>query len=346
MNNSEIIKQNNILKKISATFLNVVDLFCNKYLFLTILLNIALVTKPVVSAISVTTGMYMYYTAETGAVGSRPCRFFGLLSGLYPDKYLFMTVFKIMYFAALLLISLAMYLLIKRLSDSEKKILAMFCLTLLASMLFKSSDREVLSLALMFAFACTLFALYYFVFGKGHIKYFSLVFAALAVIIDVRTVYLCVIIAVVMLVKKYRSEKNIKVLSDLMIILSLTVFTVSAIVSNDNKNADEVRNYFEARYSENYDRPNNYTDEDTGTYHMSNGNATLLPDGFFKVTAIDLVTEWVTNLADALISFTYEDIFQGLCYIYIPVIAIYNHLTESEEDKRKESVVMDEKLSV
>ena len=233
------------------------------------------------------------------------------------------------------MISLAVYLLIRRLSDAGKKMLAMLCIFLPAAMFFKSSDREVLLLSLMFAFACTLFALYYIAFGKRRMKYAALIFTVLAVLIDVRTVYLCIIISVVLLVKKYRTEKSVKVISFLMIILSLTVFTILAVASNDNKDSNEVKKYFEDHYSENYDRPNNYTDEDSGTFHMSNGNAALLPDGFFKVTAVDLVTEWIPNIADTLLSFTFEDVFQGLCYVYIPLIAIYNHLIVSKVEKRK-----------
>lgn len=332
---SKTVECSNISNKLSDIFLTVIDLFFNKYLFLTLLINIAIVTKPVVSAISVTTGMYMYYTSETSSVGNRPCRFFGLFSVFYPDKYLFMTVFKIMYFAALLLISLALYLLIRRLLDTGKRTFVIFGMTLLAAKLFQSSDREVLSLTLMYAFACSFFALYCLAFGKGFIKHSSLMFAAIAVLIDVRSVYLCVIIAVVMITRKYIKEKTVNMLAGLMIVLTLTVFAVSAIASNDNKNPDEVKKYFEVRYSENYDRPDNYTDEETGTYHMSNGNSVLLPDGFFKVTVVDLVTEWVPNLADTLLSFTFEDIFQGLCYVYMPVIVIYNHLINPKEEKHK-----------
>ena len=137
MKNYQTVEYNKISNKLSDTFLTVVDLFFNKYLFLTLLINIAIVTKPVVSAISVTTGMYMYYTSETGTVGHRPCRFFGLLSGLYPDKYMFMTVFKIMYFVALLLISLAIYFLIRRLSELRKKIIVIFGVTLLQLNFFR-----------------------------------------------------------------------------------------------------------------------------------------------------------------------------------------------------------------
>ena len=346
MNNSETAKQNSIAKKISETFLMIIDLFCNKYLFLTLLINISIVTKPVVSAISVTTGMYMYYTAETSAVGNRPCRFWGGLSILYPDKYLFMTVFKIMYFVALLLISFAVYLLVRRLNDSGKKIYVTFCLTLFAAMIFKSSDRDVLSLALMFAFACSLFVLYFLLLGKAKYRFLTPFFAGLAVAIDPRAVYFCVIISIVFLMKKIHKEKGTSVISVLILVVSFLAFIGSAVLTNDNKNSEVVKEYFEIHYNENYDQPDNYTDEDTGTYHMSNGNSTLMPEGFFNVTALDLVTEWIPNIADTVLSFTFEDIFQCLCYIYIPLIVIYNHLTESEEDKRKESVVMNEKLSV
>ena len=120
---SKTVEHSSISEKLSDTFLTVIDLFCNKYLFLTLLINITIVTKPVLTFISVSSGMYMYYTAETSAVGNRPCRFFGLLSGLFPDKYLFMTVFKAMYFIALILLSYAMYLLVKKASDYGKKML-------------------------------------------------------------------------------------------------------------------------------------------------------------------------------------------------------------------------------
>ena len=334
MDNSEVLKKNSILKKFSDTFLNVIDLFCNKYLFLTLLINLSIVTKPVLSAISVTTGMYMYYTAETSAIGCRPSRFFGLLCCLYPDKYMFMTVFKIMYFIALLLISYAVYLVIRRLANSGNKLFVMFCITLFAALLFKSSDREVLSLAFMFAFACFFFSLYFLAFGKERMKCLALAFAAFAVLIDVRTVYLCIIVPLIMLVKNIKTDKFNKVIAALMLAVSFTVFTCSVFLTNDNKNSDEVKQYFEDHYSENYDQEDDYKDEETGTYHMSNSGSTLMPEGFFKVTAIDLVTEWIPNIADTLIGFTFEDIFQGLCYIYIPVIAIYNHLVELN-DKRK-----------
>ncbi|MBQ5988039.1 MAG: hypothetical protein IJL67_00920 [Oscillospiraceae bacterium] len=335
MNNSKAMEKSGVSKKLSDVFLTVLDLFCGKYLLLTLLINMAIVTKPVLSAISVTTGMYMYYTAETSAFGNRPNRFFGLFCGLYPDKYLFMTVFKIMYFIELLLLSFAVHLLIRRLSDPGKKMCLMFCLTLSSAMFFKSSDRAVLSLALMFAFSCSLFAVYYLVLAEGKIRYLTLAFALLAVAADVRTVYLCVIIPAIMLVKKYRTEKSFKEISVLMLVASLVVFIFLAVLTNDNKNYDDVKQYFEDYYSEKYDQVDNYTDEDAGTYHMSNANSVLMPESFFKVTAINLVVEWIPNIADTILSFTFEDIFQGLCYIYIPLIAIYNHLTEPEEEKRK-----------
>lgn len=332
---SETIDQNSVPKKMADTFLTLIDLFCNKYLFLILLINVAIVTKPVVTAISVTNGMYMYYTAETSAIGHRPCRFFGILSGLYPDKYLFMSVFKIMYLVALVLLAFLLYRLIKSLTDLDKKMTIMFGIDIPLALFFNCTERPVLSLAMMVALVAVACALYVILYGKNKLIYFAPILVSAAVLIDVRTVYLCMFIPLVLFVKKPHMRRTEKVILGATIGLLLIVFTLLAIASDDNKNSDEVKNYFEVHYSENYDRPNNYTDEETGEYHMSNTRSTLLSEGFFKVTPIDLITEWIPRIADTLISFLYEDIFQGLCYIYIPVILIYNHLTVPEEKKRE-----------
>jgi len=329
------IAEYSITKKITNLFLTIIDLFCNKYLFLFILMNMAIVTNSIVTAISVTTSMYMYYTADASVIGNRPCRFWGCLSALYPDKYLFMTVFKIIYFISMLLISLALYLMIKRLSDSGKKMLVIFAVDVPVALIFQNSDRQALSLALLFSLVCSLFTWYYLVFGKGYLRYMALIFAGISVLVDVRAIYFCVVIFLAILVKKRYTEKKDLMIAVITFALSLLIFIGSAIISNDNKNSEVVKKYFETHYSENYDRPDNYTDEEDGMYHLSNSNSLLLPDGFFKVTAVDLVTEWIPNIADTLISFTFEDIFQGLCYVYIPIIAIYYHLIVLDEEKRR-----------
>ncbi len=334
----ENIERNSISKKLSDTFLTVIDLFCNKYLFLTLMINIAIVTKPVVTAISVTTGMYMYYTAETSVIGTRPSRFWGLLSGLYPDKYLFMSVFKIMYLIALLLLTWIIYMFVKRLSDSGKKLFVFFVMDIPAALFFYCTCRPLLSLTMMYAILTFLFALYIVLYSKKQMIYLVPPLSVAAILIDVRIVYLFTLLSIYVLVKKVRFERIVKIISSITLILSLSVFTIFAIASNDNKNSDEVKKYFEDHYSENYDRGDNYLDEETGIYYMGNANSVLLPEGAFKVTCLDLVTEWIPNIADTLVSFTYEDIFQGLCYVYIPLIAIYNHLMMSEEEKRKSRV--------
>ena len=322
---SETVDKKGVSKKIADTVLTVIDLFFNKYLFLTVLINIAIVTKPVVTAISVTTGMYMYYTAETSAIGNRPCRFFGLLSELYPDKYLFMSVFKIMYLIAIILLTAVLNKFIKRVNHSNKKMAMMFAIDIPFALFFNCTERSVLSLAMMFALVFVFCAFYFILYSSDNLIYITPLMAAAAVLIDVRTIYLCLLIPLPLIAKK--QNKIEKVIAGVVIVLSLIAFAVSSIASNDNKNSDH--------YSENYDRGDNYKDDDTDTLYLTNSNSVLLPEKAFKVTPIDLITEWIPNIADTLINFLYEDIFQGLCYIYIPVILIYNHLTVPEEKKRE-----------
>lgn len=330
---SETVDRNSISKKISDTFLTVIDLFCNKYLFLTLLINIAIVTKPVVTAISITNGMYMYYTSETQVVGNRPCRFFGLFSFLYPDKYLFMNVFKIMYFIALVLLAWAVYLLIKRINDLDKKMAIMFAVDIPVILIFQSSDRQVLSLAFLFALIAVAFSVYFLLYGNGMSKYFALILACIAVIIDVRLVYLCIIVSIVFLRNKH-STRKVKNISGMIFLLTVTLTIASAVVTNDNKSSEDVKKYFEVHYSEEFKNEEVDTDDEIFNDNAFIGNNPTISEGFFKVTAFDLLTGWIPEVADTLISFLYEDIFQGLCYIYIPVILIYNHLTVPEEKKK------------
>ena len=188
---------------------------------------------------------------------------------------------------------------------------------------------------MMYALATVFYAFYVMLYGKNKLIYIAPLLVTVAVLIDVRTVYLCLLIPLAVLLKKREIRKVEKVISSAIIALALIVFVFSEVVSNDNKNSDVVKKYFEDHYSENYDRGDNYVDENTGTVYLTNSNSVLLPEKAFKVTPIDLVTEWIPGIADTLISFLYEDIFQGLCYIYIPVILIYNHLTVPEEKKRE-----------
>lgn len=331
---TETVDKNRISQKMSDIFITVIDLFCNKYLFLTLLINIAIVTKPVVTAISITNGMYMYYTAETQIVGNRPCRFFGLFSILYPDKYLFMNVFKVMYFIALVLLSWAIYLLIKRIDDSDKKMTIMFAVDIPVILIFQSSDRQVLSLAFLLALTAVAFAVYFLLYGNGITKYFALVLACIAVIIDIRLSYLCIIVSIIFLVNKH-STQTVNAISGMIVLLSVILIVVSAIVTNDNKSSEEVKKYFEVHYADEFKNEEDDTEDDIFNDTALVGNNPTISEGFFKVTAFDLLTEWIPGIADTLISFLYEDIFQGLCYIYIPVILIYNHLTVPEEKKRE-----------
>ena len=335
MNKTEVVEQNTVSQKISDIFITVINLFYGKYLFLTTLINIAIVSKPVLSAISITTGMYMYYTAETDVVGFRPCRLFGVLSCIYPDKYLFMTVFKILYFIVLLFLSFVVYLFIKRMPEFHHRLVAMFAIDVPLALLLNYADRQAMSLTLMLAIAVAGLSLYFLMYCERRLGYISPVLAALSVIIDARAVYLCLIFSIIIIVKKVSSQNKITLIVLITLISTLLSFSVLTVLSMDNKDAEVIREYFESRYGESYSAPDEYTDEETGEFHMSNGNSTLLPEGFFNVNCLQLITEWIPGSADTILSFAYEDIFQGLCYLYISLILVYNHLTEIHKDKCK-----------
>ena len=210
----------------------------------------------------------------------------------------------------------------------------MFAVDIPVILIFQSSDRQVLSLAFLLALTAVAFAVYFLLYGNGITKYFALVLACIAVIIDIRLSYLCIIVSIIFLVNKH-STQTVNAISGMIVLLSVILIVVSAIVTNDNKSSEEVKKYFEVHYADEFKNEEDDTEDDIFNDTALVGNNPTISEGFFKVTAFDLLTEWIPGIADTLISFLYEDIFQGLCYIYIPVILIYNHLTVPEEKKRE-----------
>lgn len=334
MKNFKSDKKSDIQKKYSFDFITLIDYLFKNYLFLTVFLNVTAVTNPVFKMISKTSGMYMYYTAENSAVGNRPCRLFGMMSFWSLDRWSFMMAFWFIYFIAVVMLTSAAYMLIKKFKNTLNKVLVIFVIDIPVAMFFYCTERPELSITMMLALSIFLFAVYIILYSKGRYIYITSLLTVLAVLIDVRVIYLCVFIPVFIIKMKIRFERI--ALNSLFIIISasLVAFGSLTLLSFDNKKTDEVMSYYEQRYDVNYGASDIIDSSKSESYIASNMKEFILPESYFDVTCTDLVTEWIPDIADKILEFTFKDIFQRLCFIYIPLIILYNHLAYQKKQKQ------------